>query len=200
MQNPTPAEGLLFEKNTLNYYNGSELDLKEVDFKCSFIDVADTGEDNHCVPIGLNIKEKIYIHDVLFTKLGTDKNVQMTADILNKYKPEWTRVESNMGGSMYKQLLTPLYKGQLLPIRAKSNKTTRIITLSGFIKKYCYFRTDIEVNSDYYLFMQNLTRYMKSGNNKHDDAPDSMHGLCNMIRKFYPHLYNDFLIIGDNED
>jgi predicted phage terminase large subunit-like protein len=200
MQNPTPAEGLLFEKSSLNYYNGAELDLKKVDFVSSFVDVADEGDDNHCVPIGMNIEEKIYIHDVLFTKEGTDKNVQLTANLLNKYNPEWTRVESNMGGSMYKQLLEPLYDGQLLPIRAKSNKTTRILTLSGFIKKYCYFRNDYEVNSDYYLFMQNLTRYMKNGKNKHDDGADAMHGICNMIRKFYPHLYDDFVIIGDRED
>jgi predicted phage terminase large subunit-like protein len=200
MQNPTPSEGLLFEKSTLNYYNGAEFDLKKVEFASSFIDVADSGDDNHCVPIGLNVGEKIFIHDVLFTKLGTNKNVTLTANILNKYNPEWVRVESNMGGQMYSSLLSKEYKGQLLSIRAKSNKQTRINTLAGFIMKYCYFRTDYPVNSDYYLFMQNLTRYMINGVNKHDDAPDAMHGICNMIRKFYPHLYDDFVIIGDRED
>lgn len=198
MQNPKPSEGLLFPKESLNYYN--EIEYKKVDFRSSFIDTADTGEDNHCVIIGYNIGCKIYIEDILFTKEGTDKNIDMTAEILKKHNPEWTRVESNMGGGMYKRLLSQKYKGQLLSVRAKSNKKTRIITLSGFIKQYCFFKKEYPINSDYDLFMKNLNRYLKTGENKHDDAPDSLHGLCNMIRKFYPHLYENFQIIGDKED
>jgi len=200
MQDPKPNVGLLFPKNDLNFYNGLEFDRKKSDFCSAFIDIADDGDDNHCVPISYNVGSKIFINDVLFTKLGTDKNVTMTADLLNFHKPQWTRVESNFGGKMYKSALAVEYKGQLLPIRAKGNKHTRILTLSGFIKKYCYFRTDYAVNSDYDLFMKNLMSYLRVGKVKHDDAPDAMHGLCNMIRKFYPHLYSEFSIIGDTED
>lgn len=198
LQNPKPLDGLVFPIESLNFYD--EIDRSKADFRSAFIDIADTGEDNHSVPIGYNFGNKIYIDDVLFTKLGTDENVELTAEILNLHKPEWTRVESNMGGGMYIQLLKNHYKGQLLPIRAKSNKHTRILTLSGFIKEYCYFKRNYTMNSDYDKFIKNLTRYVKAGENKHDDAPDSLHGLTNMIRKFYPHLYNDFVIIGDNEN
>lgn len=200
MQNPMPEVGLLFPKGQLNKFDFNTFDIKQVEFVSAFIDTADTGEDFQSVPIAYNIGSRIYIYDVLFTQKGTDENIQMTADILNKYKPTWTRVESNMGGSMYTQLLRQKYKGQLLPIRAKTNKQSRIKTLSGFIKEHCYFRHFYEEQSDYGKFMKQLTRYLISGENKHDDAADSLHGLCNMIRKFYPHLYRDFEIIGDGED
>jgi predicted phage terminase large subunit-like protein len=200
MQNPKPTSGLVFPKEELKRYDSKQLDLNKVEFKSAFIDTADTGDDNHSVPISYNIGQKIFIQDVLFTKLGTDKNVELTANILNKHKPEWTRVESNMGGNMYVQLLSNYYKGQLLSVRSKSNKHTRILTLAGFIKEFCYFRTDYEVGSDYDKFMTNLTRYVRTGENKHDDAPDSLHGLVNMIRRFYPDLYKDFIVIGKEED
>lgn len=201
MQNPKPNVGLVFPKEELNFYNSNDIDLNKANFKSAFVDIADKGDDSHSVPIGYNIGQKIYIDDVLFTKLGTDKNVELTANILNKHKPEWTRVESNMGGNMYVQLLSNHYKGQLLSIRSKSNKHVRILTLSGFIKEFCYFRSDYTADSDYAKFMTELTRYRKmQGESKHDDAPDSLHGLVNMIRRFYPDLYKDYIILGKEED
>lgn len=192
MQNPKPKEGLLFPKEDLNKYNGADLKLDNVDGKAGFVDVADSGTDSHAVPIGYLVGEKIYIHDVLYTTKGTDENVSMTAEIINKHKPEFVRVESNFGGNMYVQLLNSEHingETMLLPIRATSNKHSRIITMAGFIKQYCYFRTDYEHGSDYYRFMKNLTEYLKNGKVTHDDAPDSLEGLCSMIKTFYPHLY-----------
>ena len=191
MQNPKPKEGLLFAKEDLNYYNGNDLKTAEISGKLAFIDVADTGTDAHSVPIGYLIGKKIYIHDVLYTTKGTEDNVGMSAEILNKHLPEYCRVESNFGGGMYVQLLTPLVNGMvsLLPIRATSNKHSRIIQMAGFIKEYCYFRTDYEHGSDYYHFMKNLTEYLKTGKVEHDDAPDSLEGLCSMIKSFHSDLY-----------
>ena len=191
MQNPKPKEGLLFPKEELNYYDSKDLKLQQVDGKLAFIDVADKGTDAHSVPIGYLIGKKIYIHDVLYTTKGTDENVDMSAEILNKHLPEFVRIESNFGGGMYSQLLTPKVNEMigLLGIKATTNKHSRITTLAGFIKEYCYFRTDYEHGSDYYLFMKNLTEYLKNGKSEHDDAPDSLQGLCAMIKAFYAHLY-----------
>jgi len=188
MQNPTPKEGLMFAKQDLNYFDH---EIKEEDATLGFVDVADQGEDNHCLVIGKLLENKIYIDEVLFTKLGTESNVQMTSDLINKHTPEFVRIENNFGGSMYKSLLQPLTNEitMLLPIRAKGNKHTRIQTMSGFIKQHCVFRKDYERGSDYDLFMTNLTRYTKNGKVKHDDAPDAMEGLCKMVRSFHSHLW-----------
>ena len=70
------------------------------------------------------------------------------------------------------------------------------MTLSGFIKEFCVFRDDYEINSDYDRFMRNLTTYLKDGKAQHDDAPDSLQGLTKMFRAFYKHVWNDFYVEG----
>ena len=191
MQNPKPKEGLLFAKEDLNYYDSNDLKTDQTDGKLAFIDVADTGTDAHAVPIGYLIGTKIYIQDILYTTKGTDENVELTAEILNRHLPEYCRVESNFGGGMYVQLLQPKLNKMigLLPIRATTNKHSRITQMAGFIKENCYFRTDYEHGSDYYHFMKNLTEYLKNGKVEHDDAPDSLEGLCSMIKSFHADLY-----------
>lgn len=191
MQNPTIKHGALFNKVDLNFYDPKQVDYSESTGKLSFIDVADSGSDNHSVPIGDLIGNRIYIKDVVFTKEGTEINVDLTANILNKYKPEFCRIESNFGGGMYISLLQPKTHEDitLLSVKASTNKHSRIIQLSGFIKKYCYFRNDYEKGSDYDKFMENLFEYTQDGKAKHDDAPDSLEGLCSMARSFHGHLW-----------
>lgn len=184
-------DGVLFSKNDINFYDPKQVDFTESIGKVAFIDVADTGLDNHSVPIGRLIGNRIYIEDVLFTKLGTDVNVDLTANLLNKHKPEYCRIESNFGGSMYMSLLKPKTHEDiiLLNIRATTNKHSRIVQLSGFIKKHCYFRTDYEIGSDYDKFLENIFEYTADGKAEHDDAPDSLEGLCSMARSFHTDLF-----------
>ena len=183
-------EGVLFKKSQLKKFN--QLPIEQPVAKLAFIDPADSGTDAHSVPIAYVYNDgKIFIEDVLYTTLGVDVNVDMTASILNKHLPEYVRVEVNMGGGMYPALLQPKLNQTiaLLPFREKSNKHARIYTISGFIKEFCYFKDDFEYNSDYYHFINILTQYMSDGTSDHDDAPDSLAGLCNMIKGFYANLY-----------
>jgi len=200
MQDPTPKEGLLFPKTELNYFRKSDVDLSKADASLSFVDVADTGEDNHSVPFGKLMDKRIYIDDVIFTKEPTETNVPITVSKANEHKPQFMQVESNFGGTMYIQLMRlQSLNGTtaLIPKRAKGNKHTRIITASGFIKTHCYFlhESEYDQGSEYDLFMKNLTKYMKkAGAVKHDDAPDSMSGLAKMIISYYPHLFEGVII------
>lgn len=193
MQNPIPREGLLFPKDELIYQDFKAVDFSDSIGKLSYIDIADTGEDNHCVIVGILHNRKIFVDDVLFTKLGTDTNVDLTAEILNKNNPEYVKVESNFGGGMYSQLLQPKLKNtiSLIPVRAKSNKHARITQLAGFMKMNCVFRSDIEKGSDYDKFMRNIYEYTKNGTAKHDDAPDCLEGLCKMALDFHVDYFDD---------
>lgn len=186
-------EGALFKRSELNYFDPGQVDWSESIGKIAFIDVADTGEDNHAVPIGSIVGNRIYIQDVIFTKLGTDVNVDLTASFLNEHKPEFVRIESNFGGNMYLSLLQPKVQDDitLLAIRATTNKIGRIIQLSGFMKKYCYFRNDIEIGSDYDKFLENIFEFTADGKAPHDDAPDALEGLCSMARSFHPYLWQE---------
>jgi predicted phage terminase large subunit-like protein len=191
MQNPIPREGLLFPKEQLKRFN--LIDENTVG-RLSYVDVADTGDDNHCVIIGNLQKGKIFIEDVLFTKEGTEQNVTLTAEILNKYTPEYVKIESNFGGTMYSQLLQPKLKPiiSVMPVRAKSNKHARITQMAGFIKMFCVFKSDYEKGSDYDKFMKNIFEYNKQGTAKHDDAPDCSEGLAKMAYDFHPQLFEGY--------
>lgn len=184
MQDPTPKEGLLFPKDELNYFSGQ---LDEPDSTLAFTDIADEGEDYHAMPVGKLISRQVYIDDVVFTQLGTDQNVQITADKINEHKPEFVRIESNFGGGMYVQLISDKVNDLtiLLPVRATTNKHARITTLAGFVKEFFVFRDDYEHGSEYDKFMKNLTQYTKTGKVTHDDAPDAIQGLAAMFRSFH---------------
>lgn len=186
-------EGVMFQSKFLNRYNGADFDInsEEIDAITGFIDIADTGEDHLCMVIGYNIGSKVFIHDVVFTLEGSEKSPQLCAELINRNKPTYVRIESNMGGSMYKNLIKPHIKisTQLLGARAKANKHTRITMMAGTIKKYCYFRNDYERDSDYYKYMKWLCSYLKSDDNDHDDAPDATAGEMYFIRRQLPHLY-----------
>ena len=190
MQNPTPMEGLLFKKDELNYFDADSLDVEQYEYVSAFVDIADTGDDWHCAIVGINVGEKIYIVDVVFTKKSVEENVKMTAELINRFKPEYCTVEVNMGGTMYPMLLKKELKDtRVLPHRERSNKKTRIYSISGQVKKYCYFCNDYQDKEGYRQFMKNLFEYRKDGSSKHDDAPDALAGLVTYISKRLNHLY-----------
>lgn len=180
----------VFTEDSLNFY--SHLPDAELVCKLSYADIADSGTDNHSVPVGyLYVDGRIFIEDVVFTKLPTSDNVVLTADLLNKHKVDYARIESNFGGTMYIQLLASLVQStELYDARATTNKHGRILMRQWDIKKNVYFRRDYRTFSDdYRLFMENLFEYTKDGKAKFDDAADSIEGLVTFARAMYGHLY-----------
>lgn len=180
----------VFPINSLKFY--PHLPDKELIAKISFVDIADKGEDYHSAPIGYLYEDgRLFIEDVLFTQLPTSENTILTADIFNRHKVNYARIESNFGGSMYMQLIQDkLDVTELYDARATTNKHGRILTRQWDIKNNVYFRKDWGTFSDdYRKFMQNMFDYTKDGKATHDDAPDSLEGLITFVRTIYADLY-----------
>ena len=186
MQNPKPREGILFHTDTLTFQDFNLIDFKSAIGSTAYIDVADSGSDNHCVLIGTVFDKKIYIKDVLFTKEGTTTNVELSAGVLNRNNPNYVYVESNFGGNMYSQLLRPLLNKtiQVIPVRQQANKIARINQMAGTIIKLCVFDSSNK-SIDYKRFMENLTEYTIDGKVKHDDAPDCLEGLVSKLKQMH---------------
>lgn len=183
-------KGVLFKRSELKFYK--ERPSEGLIAKLGFIDPADTGTDAHSVPIGYLYNDgKVYIEEVVYTTESVAENVEKTAEIINVHKPEYVRIEVNMGGTMYPTLLEPKLNKEtmLLSIRESSNKHARIFTMNGFIKRFFVFKDDYTHGSEYFEFMNNLCQYMADGTSKHDDAPDSLTGLANMVKSFYSEMY-----------
>jgi hypothetical protein len=191
MQNPIPREGLMFPKDSLQYYDSTLVDFSNKIGGLGYIDVADTGDDNHCVVIGYIHEKKIFIQDVLFTKESTETNVDLSAEIINKHLPEYVYAESNFGGNMYSQLLRPKInkKTLILPVRAKQQKHARITQMEGMIKMNMVFRSDYDQNSEYHKFLKNVWEYNKQGTVKHDDAPDTLEGLMRKCMEVHSSIF-----------
>lgn len=182
-------EGVLFRRDELRHFKTADF-TQSVGTLC-YIDTADSGEDSHCAVIGKLIGDKIYIDDVVYTPLDTSINVDLTAELIKLHKPEYCRIETNFGGGMYRQLLQPKV-GQstnLLAINNSTNKHSRIIQMTGFIKMHVVFKENIEHGTEYFDFMHNILQYTKDGKSKHDDGIDALVGLCTMFRSFYSHIW-----------
>jgi len=184
-------EGVLFAKDTLNLY--TDIDLTKIENMCAYIDVATSkGGDYHCCIVGGIIDKKFYILDVVYTNLEAQINVQLTANLLNKWKPTFCRVESNGVGSLYSSILAPLVTDtQLLNVHTSANKQTRIFQMSGWIKDNVVFKSNSTIDSDYHKFFRGLTTYLMDGSSKNDDAPDATWGIALMAKGFYAESFEN---------
>lgn len=186
MQNPVTQEGILFPIAQLNKYE--DVDLSKVQELCAFVDVATSkGGDYHCCIIGGIIEKKLYILDVLYTNEGSDVNIPKTADIINKWKPEFARVESNGVGSLYcGQLQNLLTDTQAIPCHQSANKQARIYQNAGAVKQLCVFKSNSTLNSDYNLYFKHFVRYKVNVTDQKDDGVDATDSLLIMAKSFYP--------------
>ena len=183
---PYEREGLLFPQDELNYYNGSLPD-GDPDRIVAAIDVAWGGGDSLSMPIGYIYDDNCYIHDVVFN--NGDKTVTRPAVVakLKQHRPHMTRVEANNGGDEFCDKVDELLKadGFRLNISHRKapstmSKLSRIIQVAPEIKKF-YFRDFKHSDSEYRAFMRELTSFVVTGKNPHDDAPDSLAMLANLI-------------------
>ncbi len=186
MQNPLQNKALLFPVNTLNRFNLSDIATKTPDAIIGFTDTADKGNDFLCSLIGKRFGDYTYITDVVFTQDGVEISEPLVAQQIIDTNCQLMQIESNNGGYQYSRNISTLIKNKsfcsVITCNATTNKETRILMCSGYIKEYFYFRKDYEAGSDYDKFMRQLTSYVKMGKNKHDDAPDATTGLGDYMR------------------
>lgn len=188
MQNPIEAKGLMFPKSGLMRFKLLDIAGKVPDGIVGATDVADKGDDDFASPIGKIFGDKIFITDVLFTKDAVEVTEPRLVQLIIDTKCDRMRIESNNGGRIFsisvrKQVKAHKGKCEIEAKPTSKNKETRIIMKSGWIKKHCVFLDESEYKkgTDYWWFMKGLTSYKREGDNKHDDAPDSMTILAEYI-------------------
>lgn len=186
MQNPIEEKGLLFPKNQLNFFTMKDISSKKPDGVIGFTDTADKGSDYLSSPIGRKYGEYTYITDVVFTQEGVEITEPLVAQMIIDTKCDIMKIESNNGGHGFARNVRKLIKGKsycsIVTENQSSNKETRILMSSGYIKNYFYFRSDYEPGSDYDKFMRQISSYIKMGKNKHDDSVDSLTGLADYTK------------------
>lgn len=178
MGSPYIREGLLFPEDELRYYNGVLPD-GEPD-KVAVCDVAWGGGDSLAMPFAYVYGENVYIPDVIFNRGDKTVTYPIVIGRCMQHLPNTVRMESNNGGSEYcdkvdEELRKLGVRLNMYSIRTPStrNKVTRITQYAPDIKKF-YFLADKYQTREYRAFMKEVTMFVQTGKNLHDDAPDSL--------------------------
>ena len=187
-QQPFEAKGLLFGKDTLNYFFELPVD-REPDAIIAVADTAEKGSDSTSMPVAALYGNEVYIVDVVFDDSAPEVTKPECAKCLIDNKVVEATFESNNAGLYFAKDVAEIIaqRGYTIAIRTKrtiSNKQTRIEFASDNIIKHFYFKhpSTYERGSQYWAFMKELTTYTRSGKVPHDDAPDSLSLLENEIR------------------
>lgn len=190
MGQPYVREGLLFPRPEIQWYNGTLPDV-EPDRKLAVCDVAWGGGDSVAMPVAYVYGTEVYVQDVVFS--GKDKTVTqpLVAGTLRQHMPQQVRFEANNGGAEYADKVDELLRASGAHINITSrraptttSKMARIIRFAPDIKRF-HFVDDKHSSAEYKAFMREVTSFVVTGKNAHDDAPDSLAQLADFVSGSY---------------
>ena len=176
--NPYIREGLLFPEDELLTYNGILPDGDPE--KVAVCDVAWGGGDSLSMPILYKFGSDVYVHDVVFNRGDKTITYPVVVGRLKHHHPHKARFEANNGGHEYadnvdKELRKDGVHINVFSRKAPNNqsKLARIIQFAPDIKRF-YFLADRYRSKEYREFMREVTTFVQTGKNQHDDACDSL--------------------------
>ncbi len=190
MQRPFIREGLLFPEEELNFYNGV---LPDGDcITAAACDVAWGGGDSLSMPFGKAFGSRedgpVYIPDWIFNP--GDKYVTkplVTAKCLQNM-PNMVKFEADNGGDEYAESIDGMLKEQNFKTNVswkkasnKMGKLAKIIQYAPDIKRRFYFLNPDLQSQEYKKAMEELMMFVQVGSNPHDDAPDGLVQLLQLI-------------------
>lgn len=177
MNTPIEREGLLYHPDELRRF--LNYPTERPDAVIGICDTKDKGKDYCFLPAVYVYGEDYYVADCVCDNGLPDVVDIRLIDILVREKVNACRFESNSaGGRVAKTVQEGVEKRKgITHITTKfttSNKETKIIVHSDWVKKHCLFRDPsmYTKRSDYGKMMDFLCSYTVVGKNPHDDVPD----------------------------
>lgn len=176
---PIEREGVLYHEDELRRY--FRLPDRTPDAVIGVCDTKDKGKDYAFLPSVFVYGQDYYIADCVCDNSKPEVVEPRLAQILVRDKVQMCRFESNSaGGHIAKDVHEKVVQmGGRTEVTTKfttSNKETRIIVNSPWVKQHCLFldKTLVRPGTDYRRMMDMLTGYTMMGKNPHDDVPDGM--------------------------
>lgn len=189
-QMPFIREGLLFPLDELNYYNDVLPDGDCV--TAAACDVAWGGGDSLSMPFGKLFGSTsdglIYIPDWIFNK--GDKYVTKPLVVAKtlQHKPNMEKFEANNGGDEYAESIDTMlreqgFKTNITWAKASNQigKIAKIIQYAPDIKRRFVFLKPELQPPEYKDAMEELGMFTQLGKNEHDDAPDGLTQLLQLL-------------------
>ena len=187
-QEPIEREGLLYHKDELEYY--FDLPKDPPDTVVAICDSKNLGRDSVSSPVGYVYGDKVYIEDVVFNNGLPDVTRPLVANMWIRHNVVRGDVELNNGGNYYAEDLDELIKsgGGNTSVRVfytSTNKITKIVSYADFVKTHFVFKHESKYkpNSEYAKFMREVFSFTQTGKNAHDDAPDALAMLAQLVQE-----------------
>lgn len=195
---PIEREGILYVSTELKRYHS--LPIAEPDAIKAVCDTKTTGIDYMAMPILRQYGQDYYLVDAVCDN-DTHFEIQ-EAKIAEKIIDNGvtkTQFENNAGGGRlaenvrriierqdFRTEIVSQYTGGRKTGNVVSNKQTRIIVHSDWVKKHVYFPDGdmLKTNKELARFMDFLVTYTIMGDNKFDDVPDAMAQFAEMESRF----------------
>ena len=186
---PIEREGLLYHESELRRY--SSLPLREPDAIIGVCDTKSKGVDYMVLPVFYQYDDDFYLVDTICDNSSDyGRQSRRLSDIILEHRMQQCEFESNAGGDRLAHEINKIVENaggrcNITTKATETNKETRIIVNSNWIKRHVLFREkeDYLPKSDYAVFMSQLVSYSVVGKNKHDDVPDCMANFALYVTK-----------------
>lgn len=181
---PIEREGRVFDPTELRYY--FSLPEVEPDSIMAICDTKEQGDDYCAMPVFYQYGQDYYLDTWVCDNGKVETVMEKVVRTLVDRKVRICRIESNRGGTLFAADVQKRLKelGGITTITTKwtqSNKSTRIVTNSGFVKSHILFRDDKVQNKEYRTAMNLVIGYTMTGKVKHDDPPDALALFVDMV-------------------
>ena len=185
---PIERQGLLFPVESIRTYEG-ELPHIEPTNKYAFVDIAWGGGDYTCMPIIYQYENELYCPEIVFTNENKKVSQPKIVDAIIRHNLQRVKFEKNNGGDGYKEDVGKLLQEKnntcLLTSAFASNQQTKEMKVFNHAPeiKQINFLAPAKRNVEYRKAMEQLQSFTIQGKNKHDDCPDALAEVCEMINE-----------------
>lgn len=188
----TEPEGVLLPKSQLKFADLSKIPDECIIFRFAISDPADRGGDKYSNPF-IHVAEidgriVCYVKDIIHSTSGIEANAERIPLKIIEHGIESFFIESNGVGLAAALLIKKALPANVsyAPFHSSINKETRILSHYEFVKKFFVFDINYKSNPEYHNYMNDLTGYVKAGDNKHKiDAIDSACLAANIVKLKY---------------
>ena len=188
MTQPIEREGQLYNEDELRRY--FELPDREPDAILFVCDTKDKGTDYCVMPICYQYGNDFYCEDVVCDNSNPEVVEARLVSKLLQHKAQMGQFESNSAGGKVAEKVQKEVKesGGITKITTKyttSNKETRIIVASPWVKEHVLFKdnTIIKKDKEYRRMLNQLCSYTMAGRNKNDDVCDAWSMFADYVQQ-----------------
>lgn len=186
-QEPIEREGVLYHEDDLMYFNGELPKDKCPDAIIAVCDSKGQGKDYVSAPCGILYGKLVYIPAWVFNNGLPEVTKPLVARMCVDEKVSRIDVEMNNGGDYYaddvdKQIHRLGGHTSIRKFFTSTNKIAKIVTESDFVKKHFVFLDKGHQDREYKEAMRNVFGFTITGKAKHDDAPDSLAMLSQLVK------------------